>query len=61
MNYEIALIITIEADSYEDALASADDFTARAEAFGENILAVFDYETDNEDQRVLYLPPAPVN
>lgn len=56
--FDIALIVTIEADSYEKALLEAEDM---AEGIGmtEEIScsAVIYYEHDNEGRRVLYLHP----
>lgn len=54
--FDVALLITVEAETYDDALKYADQL---AEGIGmtEEIScsAVWDYERDNEGQRVLYL------
>lgn len=56
-NFDIALILTVEADNYHKALKHADNLAEGVAADGENISAVFDYESDNDGQRVLYLHP----
>lgn len=56
--YDVALLVTIEADSYEEALGEA-RMLAEGVASAEELScsAVLDYERDNEGQRVLYLHP----
>jgi hypothetical protein len=56
-SYDIALILTVEADSYDEALTQAAYVAEGVGNDGENISAVFNYERDNDNQRVLYLHP----
>ena len=54
--YQYAAIITVEASSYEEGLALANDVDIQGEP--EGIISfehVIEYEKDNEGQRVLYL------
>jgi hypothetical protein len=54
--YEVALIVTIDAESYEDALQSADALAEGIGCEGENISAVLDYKRDSNGRRVLHFP-----
>ena len=56
-DFDVALILTVRAKTYEDALSYAEDLATGVGCDGENISAVFDYETDNEGQRIVYLHP----
>jgi hypothetical protein len=53
--YDVALIVSIDASTYKDALRSALDLAKGIAQDGENISAVTHYEHDNEGQRVVYL------
>jgi hypothetical protein len=56
--YDIALLVTIEAESYREALREASKL-ADGIADSDNIpvSAVMSYDIDNENQRILYLSP----
>lgn len=56
-NYDIALILTVNAPNYEAALKYADTVAAGVGMDEENISAVWNYEEDLTGQRVLYLHP----
>ena len=54
--YDVALIVSIPADTYEEALNAAGHIAAGLGDTEElSVSAVLDYEYDNEGQRVLYL------
>jgi hypothetical protein len=55
-SYDIALIVTIEADSYDDALKQAEDLAEGVGDGGENISVVRQYNRDNENWRSVDLP-----
>ncbi len=55
--YDMALVLSVEAESYKQAERMAKYI---AEGLGQeevNVSATFDYEHDNDGQRVLYLHP----
>ena len=54
--YSIALVLTVKANSYPEALLLAENVAEGVGQDGENIYAVHEYDEDNEGQRVLYLP-----
>ena len=55
--YEIAVILTIPAENYQAALTEALEIgDALSLDAGVGVEVVLDYERDNEDQRVVYLP-----
>jgi hypothetical protein len=54
--YDIPLVLTIAADSYESAMSEADDFIEGNTDDGIG-LCVAGHETDNAGQRVVYLHP----
>ena len=56
-SYDVALLVTVTAPTYEDALIEAENI---ADGLGQEevfVSAVLDYEYDNDGQRVLYLHP----
>ena len=55
--YDFAYVVTIEADSWDNAMREAKNL---AEGLQDEEMCVLDYgdETDNERQRVVYLHPA---
>jgi hypothetical protein len=57
-NFDVAMVATISAENYEEALRNAVQW-AQAIADQENgaagMIAITDYEADNDGQRVLYL------
>lgn len=56
--YDMALIITVEADTYDEAFDKADDIAAGLSDMQQiPASAIFLYDHDNEGQRVLYLHP----
>jgi hypothetical protein len=55
-NYDIALIVTIDAGSYDHALRQADALAEGVGYDGENIAVVTQYAYDGEGRRVVYLP-----
>jgi hypothetical protein len=55
--YDVALLISIDAPTYDDALRYADMVAEGIGQEGENVSAVQDYDYDNDGQRVLYLHP----
>ena len=55
--YDVALVVSIEADTYNEALKSAVDLADGIAQDGELICAITAYDSDNEGQRVLYLDP----
>src|ERR1019366_1250821 len=50
--YQIAVIYTIKANTYEEALSIVEQGTLT----NDQAAVVYDYESDNEGQRVVYLP-----
>jgi hypothetical protein len=55
--YQIAAIVKIQAHSYEEALKEAElRLTLKTSNDDETVDLVYDYESDNEGQRVVYLP-----
>lgn len=56
--YQVALVLSVKAASYPDALRQAKQLAEGLGMDGENIYAETAYEEDNDGQRVLYLPPA---
>lgn len=55
--YDVALILSVDAASYDDALSYADMVAEGVGQEGENISAVQDgYEYDNDGQRALSPP-----
>ncbi|VVB77417.1 Uncharacterised protein [uncultured archaeon] len=58
-NYVVAILFTIPADSYEDALDQAESIIAEDVGVdaGIGVCVATDYEHDNTGQRVLYLHP----
>lgn len=53
--YDVALIVTVNAATYHEALIEARHLAEGIALEGENISAVLDYDYDNDGQRVLYL------
>lgn len=49
--YQVAVIYTVKAETYEEALALTESSIVR----NEGAQVVYDYETDNDGQRVVYL------
>ena len=56
MFYDIPLILSIDADTYAEAVSIADAIAATLGDQGENASVPHSFERDNDDQRVLYLP-----
>lgn len=57
--FDIALLVTLDAPTYEDALRDADHLAAAlGDSAEESISAVLDYAHDREGHRILYLHPA---
>ena len=56
--YNVALVLTVSAETYQRALEQADEIAEGFVQDGYNISAVIDYELDNDGQRVLYLDAA---
>jgi hypothetical protein len=58
--YKIAVVLTVEAKSYDAACEAASNYVDIAKKqLGARFIvpkAEFDYERDNDGQRVLYLP-----
>ena len=57
-SYQIAVILNIPANSYQEALQQAQEMAddLSVDALKVEVKVVVDYEQDNEGQRVLYLP-----
>jgi len=54
--YTVAIILTIPAESYEEACSVADAVADNLSMdAGIGVLAILEYEYDNDGQRVLYL------
>lgn len=54
--YEIAIVVSIPASTYEDALAQAEELAeSMSTDAGMGVEAISSYEHDNDGQRVLYL------
>lgn len=53
--WDMAIIVTIDAENYEEAKAAADVISAELSASGEFEAFTPHYEHDNEGQRVVYL------
>ena len=57
-SYDIPLLVTIEADNYNNALIEAKALTEGVSQTDEVLISVINnFETDNEGQRVIYLDP----
>lgn len=55
--YKIAAIVTVQAHSYDEAVKKAEDnLSFRTNINDEGVDLVYDYESDNRGQRVVYLP-----
>jgi hypothetical protein len=55
--YKIAAIVTIQAATYEEAVKKAENnLSLKTIMNDETVDIVYDYESDNEGQRVVYLP-----
>ena len=56
--YEFAIVVTIPADKYEDAVAEAEEVAENLGMdAGIGVSLELNYEHDNDGQRVLYLHP----
>lgn len=55
--YVVAVTMTIPADSYAEAVATATAVVDTMSDTAQGIEVVTDYEYDNDGQRVLYLHP----
>lgn len=53
--YDVAIVVSIEANTYDGALRIAENIAEGLGTEGETAHAVFNYDRDYEGQRVLYL------
>ena len=55
--FDVAIVVTIEANTYDGALRIANNIAEGLEIDGETAEAITNYDHDNDGQRVLYLHP----